>query len=192
MRRAVAFALGAVLVSAACGVPTDVRPRTLPPDEVPFGLLVADPTSTTTTVPPGSSSRVVIFLVAGDNLVKAERVVAAPASVEKVLKALVSGPLDSERARGLATAINPATMVLGASVESDIATIDLSRDFAVGSTTQQAIVALAQIVYTATELANVTGVRFTLDGNPAQVPQGDGTITSAPVGRATYASYAPL
>lgn len=192
MRRAVAFALGALLVSAACGVRTDVRPRALPADEVPFGLLASDPTSTTSTVPAGSSSRVIIFLVAGDNLVKAERVVAAPASVEKVLKALVSGPLDAERTRGLTTAINPATMVLGAFVESEIATIDLSRDFAIGSTTQQAIVALAQIVYTATELANVTGVRFTLDGSPAQVPTGDGTTTSAPVGRATYASYAPL
>lgn len=181
------------IAATACGVPTDEAPRALPAGDVPLGLLDVESSTTTSMVPVASSSRVTVFLVSSDRLVKAERVVVAPASVEKVVKALVNGPSETERSLGLASAVNPATTVVSATMEAtEIVTIDLSGDFEVGTTTQQIIVALAQIVFTATELEGVTGVRFSIDGERRQVPTGDGTLTSAPVGRVAYASYAPL
>lgn len=181
-----------LLAGAACGAPIDDQPRALPPGDVPYGLLAADPVSTTTTLPSATSSRVTIFLVGGSGrLVAVERPVLAPASVERVVRALLNGPTDEEVRRGLRSAVNPATTMLSAPVEAGIAIIDLSGDFAVG-TGPEVIVALAQIVYTATALGGVGGVRFTLEGRPAEIPTGDGSGTTAPVGRAAYASFAPL
>lgn len=198
---ALLLALAAV-VPAGCGMPTDGSPRALPPDDVPFGLLEPDPVSTTTTAAPsGASSLVTIYLVGPQPcrtsssslpcLVAVERRVSAPATVEKVLDALVLGPNDAETDRGLRTAISPATEVLSAPVEAGIATIDLASGFTVGELSEQ-IVGFAQFVYSATSLSGVAGVRFTLNGAPAQFPQGDGTTTQTPVGRAAYASLAPL
>lgn len=178
------------LLAAACGAPTDDAPRALPANDVPFGLLAPDPASTTT-VHPAASSEVTIYLAGPERLVPVERRVPAPASVEKVVRALLTGPTDAEARRGLRSAINPGTTVLSAPVEAGIATIDLSGDFAVGAGPEQ-IVALAQVVYTATELGGVVGVRFTLGGRPAEVPDGDGTLSQTPLGRAAYASFAPL
>jgi len=180
------------LAPAGCGTPTDGSPRALPVDDVPFGLLEADPvTTTSTTASTGSTSTVTLYLVGPTRLVAVERTVAAPADVEKVLGALVSGPTEAETSRGLRTAISPATLVLAAPVEAGIATIDLAGGFTVGELPEQ-IVGFAQLVYTATSLGGVVGVRFTLNGVRALVPQGDGTTTQAPVGRAAYASFAPL
>lgn len=176
---------------AACGAPTDEAPRALPANDVPFGLLAPDPSATTTTVHPAASSEVTIYLAGRERLVPVERRVPAPASVEKVVRTLLTGPTDAEARRGLRSAINPGTTVLSAPVEAGIATIDLSGDFAVGAGPEQ-IVALAQVVYTATSLGGVVGVRFTLGGRPAEVPDGDGTLSQAPLGRAAYASFAPL
>jgi len=180
-----------LLAGAACGAPVDDQPRALRPQDVPYDLLAADPVSTTTTLQSAVSSRVTIFLVGGTGrLVPVERSVPAPASVERVVRALLNGPTDDEIGRGLRSAVNPATTVLSAPVEAGIAIIDLSDDFAVGAA-PEVIVALAQIVYTATSLGGVGGVRFTLEGQPAEIPTGDGSGTTAPVGRASYASFAP-
>ena len=47
-RRSLAAAVTALLLAAACGVPTDAQPRPLPHDRVPFDLLspeLAPPTT---------------------------------------------------------------------------------------------------------------------------------------------------
>lgn len=179
-------------VAAACGTPVDRVPRALPAEDVPFGLLEEDPvTTTSTSVPSEESSPVTIFLVGPERLVAVERAVSAPATVEKLLETLVSGPTEAETSRGLRTAISPTTRILSAPVEAGIATIDLAGGFTVGELPEQ-IVGFAQFVFTATSLGGVVGVRFTLNGTTALVPQGDGTTTQAPVGRAAYASLAPL
>jgi spore germination protein GerM len=179
-----------LLMATGCGVPTDDRPRALSAEDVPAGLLAAAPLSTTTTLPPTSSSEVLIYLVGRDRLVPVTRTVESPATVERLVRVLVNGPTDDELAAGLRSALSPAVLVVSAPVEAGIATIDLSAPFAVAPQPEQ-ILALAQIVYTATGLSGVGGVRFTLAGIKATVPQGDGTSTAAPVGRATYASVAP-
>jgi spore germination protein GerM len=69
-------------------------------------------------------------------------------------------------------------------------TVDLSPEFAQGSTSEQ-LLRIAQIVFTATRVPGVTGVRFTLNGTPIQAPTPTGS-TSDPVGQAQYPEFAPL
>lgn len=200
MRRLLLGFLAAAVLAAegACGVPLDDEPRALSSGEAPLELLGADPLTTTTTGLPGASSEVTIYLSGPrtddpgrpERLVAVERRVPAPASVEKVVQMLLTGPRHDEARQGLRSAINPETTILSAVVERGIATIDLSGNFAVGSGTDQ-IVALAQIVFTATDLGGVVGVRFTLDGRSAEVPSGDGTLTRTPLGRAAFATFGP-
>jgi spore germination protein GerM len=177
---------------AGCGVPADSAPRALPLDEVPADLLASDLVTTTSTVPVGTTARALVFLVGGggggERLVPVERPVQAPVTVERVLSALISGPNREEINRGLRSAILPGTIVNSVRVESNIAVVDLVKgNIAVGGT--DLILALAQIVYSATEL--VGGVRITLDGDRATVPIGSGIQSTAPLGRAAYAAYAP-
>jgi hypothetical protein len=196
IRRELALLLGLALVGAlaGCGVPSDSAPRALPLAEVPADLLAVDPVTTTTTVPVGTSTRVRIFLVGGgspaERLVSVDRPVESPATVERVLSALLSGPNREESARGLRSAIRPGTIVNSARVESKIAIIDLVNSAIANNA--DLILALAQMVYSATELPGVGGVRFTLDGKRAEVPTGSGIQSTTPVGRASYAAYAPL
>jgi spore germination protein GerM len=179
---------------SGCGVPTDAAPRALPAGAVSADLLASDSVTTSTTVPVGTSTRIRIYLVGGggdtERLVASERPVQSPATVERALSALVSGPNREESARGLRSAIRPGTIVNSARVESNIAIVDLVNSAIAANA--DLILALAQIVYSATELPGVNAVRFTIDGLRAEVPTGSGIQSTTPVGRAAYATYAPL
>jgi spore germination protein GerM len=82
------------------------------------------------------------------------------------------------------------TRLLSVRVQSGVATIDLSGDFA-GIGGQEQILALAQLVYTATAAQGVLGVRLSLDSKAVEVPRGDGTLSQEPLGPADYAGLAP-
>lgn len=183
-----------VLAGAGCGVPTDGGPRALPDDAVPSDLLALDPITTTTTVPVGFSTSVRIYLVGGpigsERLVSVERAVQTPATVERILDQLTLGPTPDETERGLRSALLPGTTVNSVLVESGIAVVDLAEK-ALAVIGTDYILALAQLVYTATELQSVGAVRFTVDGRRASVPTGTGEETPTAVGRATYAAYGP-
>lgn len=184
--------LAAALLAAGCRAPIDETPRALPIEDVPFDLLDAESSTTTSTVvPSGSTSAVTIYLIGRERLVAVERAVEAPADVEKVLKVLISGPTEEDVRKGLRTAISPGTVINSAPVRAGITTIDLAGGFAAGGLPEQ-ILGFAQMVYTATSLGGVVGVRFTLNGQTASVSQGDGTQTQTAVGRAAYATLAPL
>lgn len=179
------------IFGAGCGAPTDDNPRALDAADVPFDLLGANPSTTTTTSESGKSSEITVYFIGPDDrLVGVPRSVSSPASVEKVLRKLVAGPTEEERSRGLVTLINPASTVLTAPVENGIATVDISGAYFIGPGEDQ-IKALAQTVYTSTFLGGVVGIRFLLDGQPANVPIDKGAQTSLPVGKAAYAKYAP-
>jgi spore germination protein GerM len=182
------IALMAGLAVTACGVPTDSGPRSLSPRDVPF--MAAEVVTTSTTFSSSPTTLATIYLVAADHLVPVERLIPTPSTVEKVVRRLLTGPSDTEVRNGLRTAVPAGTSILSAPVVSGIVTIDLSGAFVRGTGPEQ-IIALAQLVYTATALTGVVGVRFTLEGKPTDVPAGDGTLTKAPLGRANFASYGP-
>ena len=190
MRRlALIFLAACGLATAACGVPTDRAARDLPETDVPFGLLAAEAPTTTTSTVPSRPEPVTVFLIGRDGrLVGVGRQVTSPVSVEKVVAELLKGPTSEERRKGLRTGLASDTVILSANISDNISNIDLGGPFATGT---QQLVANAQIVYTATELVGVNGVRFTFQGQRANVLTEQGSTPFA-VGRAQYPSIAPL
>lgn len=184
-----ALAVAAVAL-AACGVPVDSAPSALPKNGVPFGLLgPSAPPSTTSTVPSPVEVPVRIYFVGpGGRLVAVARdvPVAAP-GITTVLGALIDGPTDAEAAAGLQNSVPTQTVVLGATLTSGVATVNLGGTFGqlVGQTQ---IDAVAQIVFTATALPGVNGVSFELNGQAVEVPVASG----AQVPEATPAQFASL
>jgi Sporulation and spore germination len=184
-RRQVGWLVAGMLwLLAACGVPADPSPRSIPAEEVPFGLLGA----TTSTTSPAPTTRAVVFLVEGDRLAAVRREVPAPATPAAVLAAVAAGPTPQEAGAGLRTAlVTGATL---AQVTAGTATVRLDRDFAAADIHEQ-VLALAQLVYSVTELPGVGGVQFTFDGQPAEIPTAAGPAKDGAATRADYAAVGP-
>lgn len=179
----------ALVAAAGCSAPVDSGPKTLRAASIPEAL--RSPASTTSTsVPSGESEEVTVYYIQGDRLAPVKRRVSPPVTVEKVLQKLFAGPTTAEAVGGMRSAISPDTDILGAPVEARITTVNVSKNFAFGLPTDQ-IMAVAQVVFTAVEIPGVTGVLFAENGRRQEVPQGDGSSTSAPLGRASYPQLTP-
>lgn len=193
MRRTTILALAALVAAGSgCGVRSEDAPRALPADSVPFALL-EEPAPTTTTAPPKSSvekATVLVYFVRGGSMYPVARQVNAPPTVAKALTALLFGTLEDEASQGIRSAINPAAAIQARSLDPATFLVDLSAEFIQGPTSEQ-VLGLAQIVYTATGVPGVTGVRFTLNGAPIEVPTPSGSLTSGPIGREAFAEFAP-
>jgi hypothetical protein len=190
-RRALATALALLVVGglAACGISADSQPQALARQDVPFNLLAP---STTSVTPgnPGARASITVYMVGLTGLVPVSRGVRAPTTLPEALTSLLDGPTDAEVADGLRTAISDQTAVSPGVVGFGVATVDLGGGFGqVGG--QEQILAVAQIVFTATELPGIAKVQFTLNGRPVEVPAGDGTLTQGPLGRSDFPSLAP-
>lgn len=176
-----------VLLLSGCGVATSDRAEVASREEVPYGLL--DPAATTTTsVAPVQSTLGHAWFVGEGHVLRVAREVAAPLSVDGLLDVLVAGPTEDEAAFGLRSAVL-VDSVDSASVVAGVATVDLRAQFAAAPAREQ-ILALAQLVYTVTEVASVAVVTFTLDGQPIDVPRADGSISEGPVTRVDYRTIA--
>lgn len=191
MRRTT-FAVGALVAllavaAAGCGVPDSTRPEVIQDRDVPFQLL-APTASVTSTTQPGSvaTARATIYLVDEEGeLVSGEREVKSPATVVRAVEVLLQGPAEDEVGR-LSTAITSGTQLLDVDGPTDgLVTVDLSKEL-LDITGRQQILALAQVVYTVTALPNVERVLFRIDGERREVPNGDGKLTSSPLGRGSY------
>jgi spore germination protein GerM len=183
-------ALVALAAATGCSTPVDSGPKALRAASIPEDLRSASPT-TTTTVLTGESEEVTVYYIdRGDRLAPVKKRVSTPVTLEKVLQKLFAPPTTAEAVSGLRTAISPEAAVLGAPIEARIATVDVSRNFPFGPVTDQ-VIAYAQVVFTALDVEGVTGVLFALNGDRQEAPQGDGSTTSAPLGRASYAQFTP-
>lgn len=191
MRR-LALVLSLLLVAGGCGVRSDSTARDLSATRIPYGLLDDAPT-TTTSAPTPSVPRadVLVYFIKDDRMISRVRQVNAPPTVAKALTALLFGVQEDEIAEGVRSAIDPTAAVQARALDPATYQVDLSTEFAKGSTSEQ-VLALAQIVYTATKIPGVTGVRFTLDGVPIEVPTGSGSLTSDPVGPEAFADFTPF
>ena len=100
----------------------------------------------------------------------------SPDPVRGALDALMAGPTPDEVAAGFSTGIAAGIVeVQSFEIGADgIATVSFSRKFETADTRPQT----AQVVYTLTELPQVTKVRFLIDGQP------NGATGVPPVGRA--------
>lgn len=186
-RRARAWlAAGLLCLLAGCGVPADPAPRGIPAEQVPFGLLGT--TTTTTAAPAPATTTAVVFLVDGERLAPVRRQVPAPATPSAVLAALAAGPTPAEATAGLRSA--PVAGAALAQVTAGAATVALDRDFAAIGLNEQ-VLALAQLVYTITELPGIGGVRFSVDGRPIEIPTANGPTKTGAATRADFAAVGP-
>ena len=185
--------LSTVLVGTACSSPVDSGPKAIRTASIPEGLRMETSSTTTTTVPTGDSEEVTVFLIGPppeERLIPVKRRVRSPITVEKILQKLFTPPTTAEGVAGFRTAISPDTTVLGVQIENKILTVDVSKVFAFGDVPDQ-IRAYAQVVFTAVETGSVTGVQFAVNGRRLEVPAGDGSNQTTPVGRGSYQEYAP-
>ncbi len=198
-RRAIrALAAIATLVAlgstAACGIPTSGTPTAIAKTDVPFHLL--DPVTPTTLRPivrPEVTVPATIFLVAPSQHLKAvSRNVPVPASLSEILGALLEGPTAAESVFGLQSFLSGTTTQVRASVSGGIATVDFFSANPVQVVGPDQTLAIAQVVFTATEQPGVTGVLFQIDNKPIDVPTASGAQVPGPVKRSTYQPQAPL
>lgn len=182
------------LMLPGCVVPDDDAPRAIDPSAVPFSLLGTSTTaSTEPQAPPVREVEVPIYLVDSDTeqLVEVMRTVEAPRSVLEALAELLQGPNADELAEGLTSAISRSTTLLGIDGPHDgVVTVNLSDDLSgIGGQGQR--LALAQVVFTVTAAPEIDGVLFAFEGEPSQVPDGQGQSTAEPLDRADFATFHP-
>lgn len=180
-RYSITLALAVTVVVSACGIQTDSAPRDLPEDE--RSLLIAG-----SSAGPDASGADRIYLVGpgDDRLLRSVPRDAAPR--EDLIKILLLGPNDDELDAGYSTFIPPATELLSARSNGQILILDLSSEISelTGQSLSQAI---AQIVYTATEIEGIEAVQIRVNDEPVAWPKQNGDTTTDALRIYDYPSY---
>ena len=186
---AVVVALAASVLLAGCGLGAQSAPQALATQSASPRLQHSVPPSSTS-VPGRGLARVTIFLEgSNEHLRSVHREVLSPATLQEIMDQLVAGPHRSESSRGL---VSPASSVGSFSVgpfHDGVVTVDLPVSFE-NLSGQDQTAAAAQIVFTATTFTGVAGVRFLVGGQPAQVPNGNGSLSPGPSTRRDYSVFA--
>ncbi len=108
------------------------------------------------------------------------------------MTALLAGPTAAESGdRQITTAIPDGTKLLGVTIKSGVATVDLSTEFDSGGGTASMQYRLSQVVYTLTQFGTVKSVLFKIDGVTVTVFGSEGITLDGPVGRADYYDQLP-
>lgn len=193
-RRGAALGLGVVLVGvllAGCGIPTGAA-KPIPRADVPFHLL--DRISTTTTSPQGPPPVGVaetVYLVSPEgHLVPVLRDVPAPGNLTQIVGALLEGPTAAQQALGITSYVSGSRTQVSVSVSAGVATVDFAVN-PVQLLGPDQTLAIAQVVYTVTQISGITGVVFLIGGQPKSVPVANGAQVPGPVNRFDYLPQAP-
>jgi spore germination protein GerM len=166
-------------VGAACGIPQDRSPVIVP------GGVVSPAVAPVEGQPTSPEAQTEIFLLQAEHLVTVRRSTPRRGVVD-VVNLLLQGATETEFDAGIRSAISPQTALRSARVEGDTAVVDLSGALVeVGG--QEQILAVAQIVLTATTVPGVGQVRLLLEGQAVEVPRADGTLTSETLRASDYA-----
>jgi len=181
LRRSVlAGAVTSALLLVSCGFPTQ--------DEA--SPVVDDRPSSLITDPPGgvrATESTTVWFIADDELQPVTRRLASPVEAADMLGALLEGVSPAESARALRSAVPSGDMVRSVATSEGRADVDLAVEFADIPAGDQ-LLALAQIVYTLTDLRGIGRVRFTVDDVPVVVPLPDGESTEGSVSRDDFAA----
>jgi spore germination protein GerM len=197
-RRALHLTVVLLLVTGACGVRADHDPQAIAPQDVPGQLLDPNPSSSTT-LPESGATTVPVYLLQetadGVHLVAVKRGVAEAGKPDERLAALFRGAQPEEIEKGLTTGIPADTELLDVSTDEEGAevTIDISDDLF--SIEGEALAhAFAQMVWTATEpeAGGFRQVRFSVNGEPTTVLDGNGAEQEGAVTRGDYDALSPL
>lgn len=180
--RAALAALATALMLCGCGVEPQARPETV--------SIPAPPTTQAARSGDPGDPQVRVYLVRGARLTPVTRFDPEP-GVDTSLQLLAAGPTRTEvLVDGLRTAVPPQSLIPELSAPGDaVVTIAVTRDFTDISGRSQ-LLAVAQVVWTATEHPEIRRVRITAEGRPLEVPT-DAGLTDEAVGRDDYRSASP-
>ena len=139
----------------------------------------------------GTSSTTVYFLRDGKIAPVRREIPATPDPERAALVKLLEGPTDDEAAGGLVNAIPAGTKLLGLTLDSGVATVDLSGAFDDGGGRASMLGRVAQVVATLTRFQGVKRVGFELDGQSVTAIGGEGVIVDPPIGRRAIEEQTP-
>jgi hypothetical protein len=175
--RTLLLAAAMAITVASCGAPRNAAPTIIPGGVVNPALAAADSQ-------PRLGDGTEIFLVQAEHLVAVRRNTPRRELVD-VLNLLLQGPTQAEFGAGIRSAISPQTTLRSVLVEGNTGIVDLSGALVeVGG--QEQILAVAQLVLTATAVPGIGQIRFLLEGQSVEVPRADGTLTSETLRAADY------
>jgi len=165
-----------------CGIAPEPAARAVAQDAP--GPQVPPPSSGGGTIGQGRER---LFLVRGDALVAVSRTTARRKDPSAALADLLTGPSTEERARGLTSALPADAGAVLLRLEQGTALVSLGDQLSDSGRSDQ-VLALAQVVSTLDALPEVMAVRFLKDGEPLDVPRGDGSLSTGPLTAADYAA----
>lgn len=177
---ATVIALVVALLVTGCGVPAQ--------DAAEPVATAAPPAAPSGNGDQSSGPRLTVFLVRGADLTPVHRRISA-ATPTTALEQVVEGPTRAEAASGIRTALPPEVVGVEEELPSGTVTVSVTRGFT-GITGGDQLLAVAQIVWTLTDLPNVHRVRFSVEGLPVEVPT-DAGLSASPVSRNDFGSVAP-
>lgn len=150
----------------------------------------AETTTTTsggTTVPDEERRAVSVYFLQGEELIVGEsREPTTEGVAGEALRELLEGPNDFEQDVGLTSAIPSGTRLIGVDIDDGVARIDLSDEFESGGGSQSMQARVAQVVYTATQFAQVDRVRILIDGEEVDAIGGEGLVVEEPLAREDF------
>jgi hypothetical protein len=175
-------------------VPSD-EPSTEPSD-APTGSSAPGGSSGPSAAPTGTTLVRSYFWLGGlpgsDGLVAVLREVPGTKSVATAaVNALLAGPASGETARSITTAVPDGSKLLHLSIDSGVATVDLSAEFESGGGSASVMTRLGQMVYTLTQFPTVKSVVFQIEGVTRTTFSSEGVVLDKPVTRADYVSLLP-
>ncbi len=108
-----------------------------------------------------------------------------------VLERLLDGPSDTEARRGIRTLLSPELTVSSVALDGKTAAVDLTGSFGNDTGVRDRRLAVAQLVFTATQLPGIDQVRLLLDGKAVDVPDTSGKLQHGVLRRADFPEVAP-
>ncbi len=181
--RCLTFAALTMLLATlvGCGLGSDSAPTSLSVPKDVFPSEVAE-TNASPLIP--NATLHPVYFLRDDALVEIQRPLPPPVFLDAPLNNLLEGPTETEAEKGFVSAIPAGTEVVDvALMRNNTISIHLNQTFFEIEGAQR-IRATAQLVFTASALINDTqGVVFYLEGDPVQLPDGEGSIEEVPEGR---------
>lgn len=182
MTRRIIMLLAATLAFTGCGLTADSAPRDLPADE---RTLV--PAQAATGGQAEGPDRIYLGAPGEERLLRS--VPRDAVSRQDLIEILLAGPNEGELDQQYTTFLPANLELLDTFKQGTILFLDMSDELT-ELTGQPLSRALAQIVYTATELDGVERVQITVDGNPVSWPRPVGGNTASTLSIYDYPNFA--
>ena len=183
-RRSLVALGGSLFALAGCAIQPDSGPRDVPDDHE---ARVAIGTPVEGAEAQGSGR---IYLVAPDGSSgRLRTVLRDPKGQEEVMETLIQGPNEGELGDGLATAIPSDLDVNSVRFDGGVVNVDVSDELE-DLRDSDLQLAIAQIVFTISELPGAESVLIRVDGDSRSWPDGDGDLQSDPLTVYDFIGYA--